>query len=122
MDHIIKGTKETIVKKLETLLKASYMDCDGVLSVTVSNHRSISQNNLLHERIRQIADDTGEVDLDYLKKSLKLRLGYYTIDEDGNKVPDSTGNMNSKRLGEFITRIEIFMQQELGFQQFGKNK
>ena len=122
MDHIIKGTKETIVKKLETLLKTSYMDCDSVLSVTVSNHRSISQNNLLHERIRQIADDTGEVDLDYLKKSLKLRLGYYTIDETGNKVPDSTGNMTSKKLGEFITRIEIFMQQELGFQQFEKNK
>ena len=120
MDHIIKGTKETIVKKLETLLKTSYMDCDSVLSVTVSNHRSISQNNLLHERIRQIADDTGEVDLDYLKKSLKLRLGYYTIDEFGNKVPDSTGNMTSKKLGEFITRIEIFMQQELGFQQFEK--
>ena len=122
MDHIIKGTKETIVKKLETLLKTSYMDYDGILSVTISNHRSISQNNLLHERIRQIADDTGEVDLDYLKKSLKLRLGYYTIDETGNKVPDSIGNMTSKKLGEFITRIEIFMQQELGFQQFEKNK
>lgn len=99
------------------------------LSVTIENFkrtRSISQNNLLHLYIGEIAKDTGE-EPSRIKEMLKMMFGFKEpmMDRDGHEICDessgdiillykSTADYSKEEMGEFIDKIVHWSAEFLG--------
>jgi hypothetical protein len=131
MKKTFTGKRLDVLKKVEDYLVSlddSEIVKDKTYSVTVSDVRSLQQNDLFHSIIRDIAEETGELDINLLKKQIKQALGYYVDSsyetEDGTfimRVFTKTSSMSSKELSEFILKVQVWAFETLGM-TFDKTK
>lgn len=122
MKQIYKGSPDKIMDELETYFKGlSQKDMNKIYQVSLDNTRTLSQNNLVHTIIRDIALFTGE-DFNRMKRIIKTELGYFNdthVDTDDSsyitRIYSKTSEMSSKELGEFILKLETWAMHTLDF-------
>lgn len=114
-----------IVKKQDGLVSAGAdLDClfatlpNGTYDVIVKRHReqrTISQNDLMWMWLACIEDATGtpkkDVYLHYCKKFLLRRV---TFGNDAEMVYDTSSQLDTKRMGEFLDKIQADASTEFG--------
>lgn len=90
--------------------------------ITIDQTRSLEANALLHVMLKEICDETGETDVNKMKRNIKEILGYYTdtkVDtEDSSYITrlyTKSSEMSSKELSEFILKIESWAATELNY-------
>ncbi len=86
------------------------------VSITrVSEKRTISQNDLMWMWMKCIEDETGtgknDIYLYYCKKFLS-RIALVCGEEV--EVYDTSSKLNTKQMGDFLTKIQVDAAQELG--------
>lgn len=131
MKKTFTGKRLDVLKKVEDYLGSledSEIVKDKTYSVTVSDVRSLQQNDLFHSIIREISEETGQLDINQLKKDVKFALGAYTDykheTEDGSfitRVYMKTSELSSKELSEFILKVQVWAFETLGM-TFDKSK
>jgi len=71
--------------------------------------RTNDQNRYIHKLFQILADEIGDT-LESLKFDAKIELGFYRETANGNKMPESTATMDTKRMTEFIDRFRMFSE------------
>jgi len=72
-------------------------------------NRSLDQNAYYHKLIQILADDICD-SFESVKFDSKIELGFYIESRQGNKIPESTATMSSKRMTELIDRFRMWAE------------
>ena len=75
--------------------------------------RNLDQNAYYHKLLQIIADDIGDT-LESVKFDTKIELGFYLESRNGNKIPESTATMSTKRMSELIDRLRMWSESVMG--------
>lgn len=119
MKFTIKAKKINILNELIEAFELAFED-NEVLTLTIGNVRSNSQNSMLHALFQNIGNEIGEMNTELVKEAVKIHLGYVdTLNINGRiiEIPLKTSQMSKEQMSEFIEKVAIFSQDFLNFKQ-----
>lgn len=86
-----------------------------VTIVKCSEKRTISQNDLMWMWFKCIEDETGQPKKDvYLHYCKKFLSRIVSVDGKDEEVYDTSSGLNTKRMSEFMTKIQVDAAIEFG--------
>lgn len=116
-----KGSIDTIIKEFNDFVNNNKLDKNSY-TLTLSDNRTLQQNNKFHAMVRELADHLGELDIELLKKQIKKELGYYKEEKVETEdttysliVYEKTSEMSVRELAEFIKKFEIWALNNLEY-------
>lgn len=121
-----KGSIDTILKEFNEFVNNNKLDKNSY-TLTLSDNRTLQQNNKFHAMVRELADHLGELNIELLKKQIKRELGYYKEEKVETEdttysliVYEKTSEMSVRELAEFIKKFEIWALDNLQYSFYEK--
>jgi len=121
--QVFKGNATKTMQDVEDFYSTlSDGDLQKTFQVTIDQTRSLESNALFHLMVKELCAETGEENVNKMKRDIKEALYYYTDTkvetEDScyiTRLYTKTSEMSSKELSEFILKIEVWAAQNLGY-------